>query len=239
MRITATVNGERQIVDDVWEGREPAVRAARADGPARLEERLRAGGVRVVHGVPGRHLGLRLPGRRRAGRGPRHRDRRGPAPSGDELHPVQQAFVEAGAVQCGFCTPGLLVAAHDLLGARRQAVRRRTPRSARRWPGTCADARGTRRSWTRCGWPPTAWWRVVTAGSWSRHRRHRGMRSSDRRWRGTEYDSGSRRRRRQPDHRGRRRTARPPTIPAPPRRRHRLPGSPRASSTPTTTCTSG
>ncbi|TMD94160.1 MAG: (2Fe-2S)-binding protein [Chloroflexi bacterium] len=28
---------------------------------------------------------------------------------------VQQAFVEAGAVQCGFCTPGLVVATHDLL----------------------------------------------------------------------------------------------------------------------------
>jgi len=33
----------------------------------------------------------------------------------DELHPVQEAFVEAGAVQCGFCTPGLVVATHDLL----------------------------------------------------------------------------------------------------------------------------
>ena len=28
---------------------------------------------------------------------------------------VQRAFVEAGAVQCGFCTPGLVMAAHDLL----------------------------------------------------------------------------------------------------------------------------
>jgi carbon-monoxide dehydrogenase small subunit len=36
------------------------------------------------------------------------------------LHPVQQAFVEAGAVQCGFCTPGLLVATHDLLGRSEQ-----------------------------------------------------------------------------------------------------------------------
>jgi aerobic carbon-monoxide dehydrogenase small subunit len=31
------------------------------------------------------------------------------------LHAVQQAFVEAGAVQCGFCTPGFVVAAADLL----------------------------------------------------------------------------------------------------------------------------
>jgi carbon-monoxide dehydrogenase small subunit len=32
-------------------------------------------------------------------------------------HPVQRAFVESGAVQCGFCTPGLVVAAAALLDA--------------------------------------------------------------------------------------------------------------------------
>jgi carbon-monoxide dehydrogenase small subunit len=37
----------------------------------------------------------------------------GPGP--EDLDPVQRAFVEAGAVQCGFCTPGLVMAVHDLL----------------------------------------------------------------------------------------------------------------------------
>jgi carbon-monoxide dehydrogenase small subunit len=34
---------------------------------------------------------------------------------GDRLHPVQQAFVDAGAVQCGFCTPGMLLTTKALL----------------------------------------------------------------------------------------------------------------------------
>jgi aerobic carbon-monoxide dehydrogenase small subunit len=33
----------------------------------------------------------------------------------DAMDPVQEAFLAIGAVQCGFCTPGLVVAAHDLL----------------------------------------------------------------------------------------------------------------------------
>ena len=33
----------------------------------------------------------------------------------DKLHPIQKAFVEQGAIQCGFCTPGMVVAAKALL----------------------------------------------------------------------------------------------------------------------------
>jgi len=40
--------------------------------------------------------------------------------SGERLHPVQQAFIDAGAFQCGFCTPGMIIAAAALLS--------RTPR---------------------------------------------------------------------------------------------------------------
>ena len=36
---------------------------------------------------------------------------------GDELSDVQEAFIDTGAIQCGFCTPGLLVTIHDFLDA--------------------------------------------------------------------------------------------------------------------------
>jgi aerobic carbon-monoxide dehydrogenase small subunit len=114
MRVTTTVNGERRDVDDVWEG-ESLLYVLRErmglPGSKNACEQGECGSCTVyLDGVPvcaclvaagqaqGREIGTV--------EGLAH---------GDDLHPLQQAFVEAGAVQCGFCTPGLLVQAHDLL----------------------------------------------------------------------------------------------------------------------------
>ncbi|MEU6642347.1 (2Fe-2S)-binding protein [Saccharomonospora sp. NPDC046836] len=114
MRLNVTVNGEPRQTDDVWEGESllyvlrerlglPGSKNACEQGEcgsctvyldevpvcACLVAAGQAEGreVRTVEGLAG----------------------------GDQLDRVQQSFVDAGAVQCGFCTPGLVVAAHDLL----------------------------------------------------------------------------------------------------------------------------
>jgi aerobic carbon-monoxide dehydrogenase small subunit len=40
---------------------------------------------------------------------------------GEELHPLQQAFIDANGFQCGFCTPGMILAAKSLLDAQPHA----------------------------------------------------------------------------------------------------------------------
>jgi aerobic carbon-monoxide dehydrogenase small subunit len=114
MRVNVTVNGEQRTADDVWAGESllyvlrerlglPGSKNACEQGECGsctvyLDDipvcacLVAAGQVegRVVRTVEG-------------------------LTDGDELDPVQQAFVDAGAVQCGFCTPGLIVATHDLL----------------------------------------------------------------------------------------------------------------------------
>ena len=54
MRMTVTVNGERRQADDVWEGESLLYVLRERMGLPGVEERLRAGRVRVVHGLPRR-----------------------------------------------------------------------------------------------------------------------------------------------------------------------------------------
>jgi carbon-monoxide dehydrogenase small subunit len=114
MRVTATVNGEARQVDDVWPG-ESLLFVLRErmglPGSKNACEQGECGSCTVyLDGVAvcaclvaagqaeGREI-VTVEG----------------LAEGEDLHPVQQCFVEADAVQCGFCTPGLVVATHDLL----------------------------------------------------------------------------------------------------------------------------
>ena len=114
MRLTCTVNGEAREIDGVWEGESllyvlrermqlPGSKNACEQGECGscsvyLDDVLVCSCLVAAGQVEGRAV-VTVEGL--AGE--------------DELHPIQAAFVEAGAVQCGFCTPGLIVATHDLL----------------------------------------------------------------------------------------------------------------------------
>jgi carbon-monoxide dehydrogenase small subunit len=121
MRVTCTVNGSATVADDVWEG-ESLLFVLRErlglPGSKNACEQGECGSCTVyLDGVvvcsclvaagqaQGRDVrtveGLRKKGHGEAG--------------GGDLDAVQQAFLDAGAVQCGFCTPGLIVATDDLL----------------------------------------------------------------------------------------------------------------------------
>ncbi|HEX4690830.1 MAG TPA: (2Fe-2S)-binding protein [Solirubrobacteraceae bacterium] len=114
MRLTCTINGEPREVDGVWEGESllyvlrerlglPGSKNACEQGECGscsvyLDGELACSCLILAGQAEGREV-VTVEG----------------LASEDELHPVQEAFLEAGAVQCGFCTPGLIVATHDLL----------------------------------------------------------------------------------------------------------------------------
>ena len=114
MRVNVTVNGEAREADDVWEG-ESLLYVLRErlglPGSKNACEQGECGSCTVyLDGVPA--CACLVAAGQAEGRAVRTVE--GLA-DGDTLDPVQQSFVDAGAVQCGFCTPGLVVAAHDLL----------------------------------------------------------------------------------------------------------------------------
>jgi carbon-monoxide dehydrogenase small subunit len=114
MRLSCTVNGEPRQADDVWEG-ESLLYVLRErlglPGSKNACEQGECGSCSIYLDGVLVCACLVLAGQ---AEGSDIVTVEGLAADG-ELHPVQEAFVEAGAVQCGFCTPGLVVATHDLL----------------------------------------------------------------------------------------------------------------------------
>jgi carbon-monoxide dehydrogenase small subunit len=114
MRVNVNVNGEARTADDVWPGESllyvlrerlglPGAKNACEQGECGsctvyLDDTPVCACLVAAGQVEGRSV------RTVEGLGTK-----------DELDPVQDAFVRTGAVQCGFCTPGLVVAAHELV----------------------------------------------------------------------------------------------------------------------------
>jgi aerobic carbon-monoxide dehydrogenase small subunit len=114
VRVTMTVNGEAATADDVWEGESLlfVLRERLAlPGSKNACEQGECGSCTVLlDDVP--VCACLVAAGQAAGREVvTVEGLAGPA----GLHPVQQAFVDAGAVQCGFCTPGLIMQAYDLV----------------------------------------------------------------------------------------------------------------------------
>jgi aerobic carbon-monoxide dehydrogenase small subunit len=132
MRVTMTVNGVPAIADDVWEGESllfvlrerlalPGSKNACEQGECGsctvLLDDIPVCACLVAAGQAADREIVTVEGLA---------DGQGSGASGgrrEGLHPVQQAFIDAGAVQCGFCTPGLIMQTHWFL---RQSLLRRT-----------------------------------------------------------------------------------------------------------------
>ena len=115
MRLTCNINGSEREVDGLWEGESllhvlrerlglPGAKNACEQGECGscsvyLDGQLVCSCLVLAGQAEGREITTV----------------EGLAPEG-ALSPVQEAFLAAGAVQCGFCTPGLIVATDDLLG---------------------------------------------------------------------------------------------------------------------------
>jgi aerobic carbon-monoxide dehydrogenase small subunit len=115
MRLDCIVNGEQRQADDVWPG-ESLLYVLRErlglPGAKNACEQGECGSCTVY--LDGTAVCACLVAAGQA-QGRSVVTVEGLSPDGESLHPVQEAFVAAGAVQCGFCTPGLIVAVHDLL----------------------------------------------------------------------------------------------------------------------------
>jgi len=110
VKLDCVVNGERRVADDVWEG-ESLLYVLRERfglyGSKNACEQGECGSCSVYLDDDLVCACLVLGGQANG--------RQVVTVEGLDGDAIQQAFVDAGAVQCGFCTPGLIVATHDLL----------------------------------------------------------------------------------------------------------------------------
>jgi carbon-monoxide dehydrogenase small subunit len=115
MRLRCTVNGEPHEADGVWEG-ESLLYVLRErmglPGSKNACEQGECGSCSIYLDGELVCACLVLAGQ---AEGAEVLTVEGLADGADGLHPIQQAYLDAGAVQCGFCTPGLVMATHDLL----------------------------------------------------------------------------------------------------------------------------
>ena len=114
MQVTLTVNGTEHTVDvePRLAAGPPDPRGARAH---RHPYRVRHDQLRRVHGAARRHAREVLHAVRGPGRGPRRSRRSRASWTARSSHPIQAAFKEHHGLQCGYCTPGMMLVGHALL----------------------------------------------------------------------------------------------------------------------------